>query len=89
LNIKDKIGQKSGMMTLIEIIGRTTTKTHTGIFKCDCGTEVERVIQNVFRAKERKNAISCGCNIKTGQKNSKVKRGFDNDMANQFISGRI
>lgn len=44
-------------LTLIEIVTPPRTRTHRGIFKCQCGNEIEASIPNVTRGHTR----SCGC----------------------------
>lgn len=57
--MKHKIGNKYGMLTLIKRL-----KNDKGIFKCDCGKEIEKRIGNVVSGSIK----SCGCNSHRGAK---------------------
>ena len=101
MNITRYLGQTADFLTLKEVLGKTEHGNHLGRFECNCGEQackrnVDRIIQNIFRDRDRVNPISCGAAIKiTGSKLGSSKKSkdrndkFDNYMANQFITGRI
>jgi len=89
MSAQDKVGKKVGLLTLLHIIGRTPDRDHTGMFRCDCGNEIERNIINTFRNKDRRYELSCGCSNDLSRPGKKARRGFDGEMANLFIRGML
>ena len=91
-----EIGRKAGHLTLKKILGRTPAKDYIGLFECNCGDPkckglVERGIKNAFsKQKRRKNPVSCGAGIKSGQAVKREKTvNIDSDLANSFLKGSI
>lgn len=63
-NFEDYIGQKINKLTLIKILPESKNNFKYGLFKCDCGKEIEVRLNNWKSG----NTKSCGCHKKEVQK---------------------
>lgn len=87
-----RIGEKVDYLELIKVIGQAKSKTTLGLFRCECGKEVHRIIENIFYySKKRLNPASCGCmqKIKAGKAKGKKYTGkFNKQLANEYLTGQ-
>ena len=81
-----EIGEEIDFLTLIAYDTSTDCGHRRGIFKCVCGKEVSRIIYQM--KKKAVSPRSCGCKT-IWERNAKPKKGFDGDLANKFIMGRL
>lgn len=55
------VGDRFGRLVVLEVHEREAGKKRTALWRCDCGNEFVRVIQNVKRSKAE--VVSCGCAV--------------------------
>lgn len=85
-----KIGERIDFLTLIDYIPLEGGRGHRrGLFRCDCGKEITRILTQMIKPVE--NPKSCGCQIdfSSMHKRKSRKKGFDGELASKFYLGRL
>ncbi len=84
------IGDRVGKLVLTNIIpGDAESGWHRkGEFKCDCGKEITRYLDNMFKPSMYPRNCGCVKRKKTGG-NKACSLDFDGDMAQSFYLGRM
>ena len=84
-----KIGDKIDFLTLIEYIPLEGVGHRRGLFRCDCGNEITRILTMMLKPVVNKK--SCGCQTEYDRRKGRPvrTRGLDGDLANMFIRGGL
>jgi hypothetical protein len=85
-----QIGDKIDSLTLVKILEYHTDHHKMGRFRCDCGAEIDRLISGIIKpGVSKKSCPDCRPKRKKTGGNKKYSYGFDNQMANSFIMGKM
>ncbi len=68
-------GERLGRLVALRPVGRAYGRTLTWLFRCDCGTEVERPLCNVRQSVKRKCVPRCGPDCTLGARQDQRSPG--------------
>lgn len=83
------VGDKIDSLTLLKFLPCDLRSHKKGLFRCDCGEEIERLLCTI--TKKGVAPKSCGCRRKkkkTGG-NKAISHGFDGKLAQAFYTNRL
>ena len=84
-----KVGDTVDYLTLIKYTPCGSSGHKRGLFRCECGNEIDRLISGI--KKPGFSLKSCGCKKRHKKTGGHIAKsyGFANDLAHKFITGRL